>query len=368
MLGLIFAASNYMSGHAMGHPLSVGELLVYTMLRFWSFTALTPVIIGADTRLRKHLLPPGRMLERLRSWAPLLACHGVVAGILATSYAIGFVSFWWIVERNYLKPAAMPGYKQPASFGEYLGIWTPSHLLVGIILYEIILTFHYAIEYYDKYRDERVRSALLEARAAQAELQALKMQLQPHFLFNALNSISALTLEHPRAAVRMIARLGDFLRKTIDNNGAQEVSLQDEIEFLRCYLEIEQVRFRDRLQVTFDTEPAALRGQVPNLILQPIVENAIKHGIAPTMEAGRIQVRARCNESWLEVQVENDGPAAVQPGAPLREGVGVGNTRERLHQLYRDAFQLSLDPRPEGGAVMTLRLPYRIVNGAPGAV
>jgi LytS/YehU family sensor histidine kinase len=162
----------------------------------------------------------------------------------------------------------------------------------------------------------------------------------------------------------MIARLGDFLRKTIDNNGTQEVSLQDELEFLRCYLEIEQVRFRDRLQVTYETEPAALRGKVPNLILQPIVENAIKHGIAPTMEAGRIQVRARCREDWLEVQVENDGPQTGGRGATLREGVGMGNTRERLHQLYQESFRLSLDPRPQGGAVITLRLPYRVNGGS----
>lgn len=364
LFGLIFAASNYMSGQAMGHPMTVVEVLVYNALRFWSYLALIPLIFAVDGGLRNRLLHAGRVLDPPNRWAGLIGCHALVATILAAAYALAFICACWIVEKNILPTHKYPDHKQVSSLGEYLAMWGPSHVLVGVILYVVVLTLHYAIEYYDKYRDERVRSALLEARAAQAELNALKMQLQPHFLFNALNSISSLTLEDPRSAVRMIARLGDFLRKTIDNNGTQEVSLQDELEFLRCYLEIEQVRFRDRLQVTYETEPAALRGKVPNLILQPIVENAIKHGIAPTMEAGRIQVRARCHENWLEVQVENDGPQTGGRSATLREGVGMGNTRERLHQLYQESFRLSLDPRPQGGAVITLRLPYRVNGGS----
>src|SRR4029079_13460186 len=139
-------------------------------------------------------------------------------------------------------------------------------------------------------------------------LQALKMQLHPHFLFNTLNSISALLDEDVDAADQMLARLGDLLRMTLENSGAQEVTLQEELEFLRCYLEIEQVRFNDRLTVSMHIEPETLDAKVPNLILQPIVENAIKHGIVSRIAPGRIEIIARRSDDALLLQVKDNGP------------------------------------------------------------
>src|SRR4029079_2186861 len=169
-------------------------------------------------------------------------------------------------------------------------------------------------------------------------LQALKMQLHPHFLFNTLNSISALLDEDVDAADQMLARLGDLLRMTLENSGAQEITLQEELEFLRCYLEIEQVRFNDRLTVDMKIEPATLDAQVPNLILQPIVENAIKHGIVSRIAPGRIEISAIRYGGSLKLQVRDNGPG-LHPGEAssgrVKEGLGLANTRARLEQRYR---------------------------------
>ncbi|HMV49826.1 MAG TPA: histidine kinase, partial [Blastocatellia bacterium] len=192
-------------------------------------------------------------------------------------------------------------------------------------------------------------------------LQALKMQLQPHFLFNTLNSISALQLTDVETANRMTARLGDFLRLTLDNAGTQEVTLRQEMEFLRGYLEIEQLRFQERLQVTFDLTPEALEARVPNLILQPIVENSIRHGIAPVSEAGRIEVRAARQNGHLELSVRDDGPGIVA-GESGKDGIGLANTRSRLQQLYGDAHRLDIENAAGGGLLVKMTIPFVVGN------
>jgi LytS/YehU family sensor histidine kinase len=197
---------------------------------------------------------------------------------------------------------------------------------------------------------------------AQAELQALKMQLHPHFLFNTLHSISALQLKDIAAANRMIARLGDFLRLTLDNAGAQEVPLQKELEFLRCYLEIERIRFQDRLTVSMEVEPQTLDARVPNLILQPIVENAIKHGISPRAAPGRIDIRVKRENGLLRVQVEDNGRGIGGDGRGaniIKEGLGLSNTRARLDQLYGTGYRFDLQNVTEGGLRVTLEIPMK---------
>jgi two-component system, LytTR family, sensor kinase len=186
------------------------------------------------------------------------------------------------------------------------------------------------------------------------------MQLHPHFLFNTLHSISALVHKDPEAADRMIARLGDFLRLTLENSGAQEVSLQKELEFLKCYLEIERVRFRDRLTTRLDIDPQSLDTPVPNLILQPIVENALRHGVAPRSSPGRIEISAKRDNGSLRIQVRDNGPglpAISATNGRFREGLGLANTRARLAQLYGGSHRLELANAPEGGLVVTLEIP-----------
>ncbi len=231
----------------------------------------------------------------------------------------------------------------------------------GTLIYWVILLINYSFDYYRRYQEGEVKASRLETQLAQAELQALKMQLQPHFLFNTLHSISALLHKDVNAADTMIARLGDFLRLTLENAGTQEVSLQEEIEFLRCYLEIERMRFRDRLTVHINIEPEVFGARVPNLILQPLVENAIRHGIAPRSRPGRIEIYARRQDRILQVQVTDDGPGLPVNGNSkgiLKEGVGLANTQARLQQIYGHAHRLDLANAPLGGLTVTLEIPF----------
>jgi LytS/YehU family sensor histidine kinase len=200
---------------------------------------------------------------------------------------------------------------------------------------------------------------VLATELVQARLQALRMQLNPHFLFNTLNTISALIHENPDAADRMIVRLSELLRRTLDRGDVQEVPLREELEFLRSYLDIEQMRFPDRLTVTFDIEPKTQELLVPQLILQPLVENALRHGILPREEAGRVEISARVVDGQhLELKVRDDGsglPAAN--GSPGREGIGLQNVRSRLAQLYGAAQQLEIGNASTGGVEARIRIP-----------
>lgn len=231
----------------------------------------------------------------------------------------------------------------------------------GMLLYWLMLLVSYATNYYRRYRIGEIRATRLEAQLAQAQLQALKMQLQPHFLFNTLHSISALVHKDANAADKMIARLGDFLRLTLDSGGVQVVSLQQELEFLRCYLDIERIRFRDRLSVHINVDPQTLGARLPNLILQPIVENAIRHGIAPRTDAGQIEIAAHRFNGSLQVQIIDNGPGLAangNTGRILKEGVGLANTQARLQQLYGKASRLDLANTAKGGLSVTLEIPF----------
>ncbi len=237
-----------------------------------------------------------------------------------------------------------------------------TRVLHDLMLYWLILLISYSFNYERRYREGEVRATRLEAQLAQAQLQALKMQLHPHFLFNTLHSISALVHKNADAADKMIARLGDFLRLTLENSGAQEVSLGQELEFLKCYLEIERIRFEDRLTVQMNIEPQTLDARLPNLILQPIVENAIRHGISPRTSAGRIEIEARRLNGTLQVQVTDNGPGLPSDsssGSIVKAGVGLANTQARLKQLYGAEHRLDLANAASGGLTVILEIPFR---------
>lgn len=239
------------------------------------------------------------------------------------------------------------------------------NLPTGMLSCGTILMICHVTEYYRRLREEELRAAQLKARLAevqlqitQAQLQALKMQLQPHFLFNTLNSITALLDEDVATAEDMITRLGHFLRLTLDHTGAQEVSLRQELEFLQCYLEIERVRFQDRLTVRLEIEPETLSALVPNLILQPLAENAIRHAVVPRLTPTEIVMRARRKNDMLELQVQDNGPGLPRAGAQ-KEGLGLANTRARLQQLYGAAQRLVLREAATGGLLVSLEIPWR---------
>jgi two-component system LytT family sensor kinase len=230
----------------------------------------------------------------------------------------------------------------------------------SFLIYWAILGIDHALRYYRKYQERELQASQLETRLAQAQLQVLKMQLHPHFLFNTLHAISTLMHRDVEAADRMIARLSDLLRLALDNEGVQEVTLKQELELLERYLEIEQTRFRDRLTVEMSIEPETLDARVPNLILQPLVENAIQHGLAPRRGQGRIEIGARRTNGTLAISVRDDG-RGLRGGAGetlIKEGVGLSNTRARLLQLYGGRATFELSNAPEGGTLCSLAIPF----------
>jgi LytS/YehU family sensor histidine kinase len=238
----------------------------------------------------------------------------------------------------------------------YVDWMLPTYLEFAVLTYFAILGLVYALEYYRRYVTGTVHASRLEAELARAQLQALRIQLQPHFLFNTLHAISSLMDEDIRAARRMIARLADLLRSTLDTTDQQEVTLLRELETLELYLDIERERFSDRLRVELEVHPDALEARVPNLVLQPLVENAIRHGIAPLQRGGRITVSAARAAGRLVLGVEDDG-AGARDHEP-QEGVGLRNTRARLARLYPDEHELVIDHPSEGGFRIRIEIPF----------
>ncbi len=225
----------------------------------------------------------------------------------------------------------------------------------NLLVYWVIVGASHGIEYYRRYREREWRASELEKSLAEARLQALQAQLNPHFLFNTLNSISTLMHRDVDAADRMLVRLSELLRLALSGARAQEVPLREELDFLRRYLEIEQVRFGPRLEVHFQLAPDTLELAVPCLLFQPLVENAIKHGIAPRKPGGRIEVGARRAGDRLQLWVRDNGAGDGQ--ATQGSGLGLANTRARLEHLYGDRHRFTCGPLPEGGYAVEIDLP-----------
>jgi signal transduction histidine kinase len=241
------------------------------------------------------------------------------------------------------------------TLSRYFAAW-----VYALFTYVDPILIGHALYYARVSRDQAVRRARLETRLAEAQLQVLRLQLHPHFLFNTLHTISALMHKDLRAADRMLALLGDLLRDSFERVGAQEVSLKQELGFLHRYLEIERTRFRDRLTVTLDVDPETLDASVPNLMLQPLVENAIRHGIGRRQDAGHIAIGARRDGDRLDLSIRDDGPGVPEgTETALRAGVGLANTAARLQQLYPNAHRFELKNRPEGGFEVALAIPFR---------
>jgi sensor histidine kinase YesM len=234
----------------------------------------------------------------------------------------------------------------------------------NLLIYGVIVTIVHAFDYYQKFRERELRSLELEKHLAEAKLEALQMQLNPHFLFNTLHGISALMHKDVDMADRILSRLSDLLRRTLENTGTQEVPLKQELDFLERYLEIERTRFGDRLTVRMHIDPDTLEAQVPNLVLQPLVENAIRHGIEPHAKPGIIELRAQRKNGMLHLQVQDNG-AGLAGGQPLEEGIGLSNTRARLQQLYGSAHQFQLRNLTSGGLVVSITIPCRTASESP---
>jgi signal transduction histidine kinase len=328
-----------------GEPLPWTKALLLQMPQAYMWALATPVIVWLG---RRFPLALGR-------WAGSAAIHLTIC--LVWVFIIDLTFAFHVA--NVLPPAN----PRPllAQAGRFFVVW----VLSDGMLYWTILSVSYAVDHYRRFRERELAAAQLETQLAQADLQALKMQLHPHFLFNALHTIGSLVRTGDRdTAVRVVAGLGDLLRRMLEGAAQQEVPLKQELAFIRGYLDIEQVRFRDRLVVTLEVEPGVLDAKVPYLILQPLVENALRHGIAPHRSAGHLTVLGRRSGERLELVVRDDGPG-VGPGAngeegPARPGIGLSNTRARLTRLYGDDYALEVGNVPGGGVEARVALPFRL--------
>jgi two-component system, LytTR family, sensor kinase len=241
-------------------------------------------------------------------------------------------------------------------------------LAPNFLFYWGIVAVTHGLAYYGSSKEKELKASQLEVRLAQARLQLLQMQLHPHFLFNTLHTISELVHEDPEAADRMITGLSELLREALVAGNAREVPLRRELELLDLYLDIQQARFGDRLRIEVGVDPSVAEALVPHLSLQPVVENAIRHGIGAHAGTGHIQIEARQDRAanMLILQVRDDGQGLAEAGAGLREGIGLGNTRARLQELYGPAHRVDIQDAPGGGAIVTLAIPLRFAKAATG--
>jgi two-component sensor histidine kinase len=321
-------------------PASFGLLLTLNLGYWYSWACLTPGILWLTRRF-----PFDRA-----SWKSSIPIH--VAGVLVatslhvvlvvalrmgTYYAIGESLDTWLHEAQEMLFLNFDW--------EMMTYWT----IVGVGT---------ALKYMLEARARELSAAQLETRLVEARLHTLQRQMQPHFLFNTLNTISALMHRDVEAADAMIARLSDLLRMSLQRVGVQEVTLKEELDFLSKYLEIEQTRFRDRLTVIFDIQSDTLDALVPNLLLQPLVENAIKHGISPRPTPGQIAVRARINGAMLELDVQDNGVGlSAARLTDFNRGVGLSNTRSRLDHLYGSLHRFEFRQPAEGGLLVCIAIP-----------
>lgn len=310
----------------------------------WTF--LTPAIVWLSAAFT---------LER-GQWQKRLAVHLVVCA--AVTIILGVLSYW-----------ARPPPFARQSRRETAGPPRPQPSLVEIILrrapfqfpiYSAIVGIAHTFVFYERSRERERHAAILESRLTRSGLQTLQMQLNPHFLFNTLNSIASLIHENPRVADEMVGSLSEFLRLTLKTSDRSEVTLREELDFPDHYLAIEEVRFGARLRVEKQVEPAALNALVPVLILQPLVENAIKHGVEKQVAPVLVRITAKCRGGSLLLQVVDNGRGFKDlASGKFAEGVGLSNTRARLQELAGAAASLQFNTPPEGGLVVEILIPWR---------
>jgi two-component system, LytTR family, sensor kinase len=344
--GLLTSLQSYIGALMAGArtPMSFGTAMLLQMPQAYTWALATPVILWLGRRFP---------FERGK-WPASAAIHLLISVTFVFLIDLGFA-----YHSSNVRPEANP--LPLLTVAARLFVWW---VLADGMLYWVVLTLGYAVEHYRRFRERELTASQLETQLVEADLQALKMQLHPHFLFNALHTIGSLVRTGERDnAVRVVAGLGDLLRRVLDGAAQQEVPLKQELEFIRNYLDIEQMRFRDRLKVAINVDPETLDATVPHLILQPLVENAIRHGIAPHLSAGRLVVVARRAEDRLLLVVRDDGPGIGNGNEETtRPGIGLTNTRARLARLYGTDFELEVGNAEDGGLEARLALPFRLAH------
>jgi len=307
---------------------------------WWYWALATPIILALGRRFR---------LER-DTWTRALRVHIPASIGLVLPHLLLIVLVMRVTNEKWFVDNSL-GFMLPLMLAKY-GV-------TDLIIYGGILSVGYAVEYHRRYVEGALAQSQLETRLAHAQLDTLRAQLHPHFLFNTLNAISVLVRKQDTAgSIRMLTGVSELLRMALHTTDRQQVPLHEDLDFLERYLDIEQTRFQDRLQVVRRIDPTTLGALVPSLILQPLVENAIKHGLATRSGAGRVELRASREGDLLVLEVLDDGPG-LAPDWASRGGIGVANVRARLRQLHGERCVFTLANREEGGALARLELPFQ---------
>ncbi len=351
IFGVYFLITLFFYGQALVSRSTSGREIAWFALFFDEFiywliwVAFTPLVLWFTRRFR---------FEK-SSWKRSLAPHLILVLILAPLHEV----LWRFLSLRLAYGIPFEAVGENVSMARILvGSFT------GFYKYWLIVGIYSTFDYYRKYRSKekaanrlQVQKSQLQSQLSEAQLLALKMQLHPHFLFNTLNTISILMNESVAKANRMLIRLSELLRITLDNPGEQMVPLQKELGFLERYLDIERIRFEDRLHVEVIVEPDVLDAFVPNLILQPLVENAIRHGIAEKTDIGHLVIRAHRQGSQLVIQIQDDGPG-LNGNESNGQGIGLTNTAARLEQHFGADHQFKLTAAEGGGTLAHLVIPF----------
>jgi two-component system LytT family sensor kinase len=335
-----FQAYNYVSLFTERDP-SFPMLLLLNVTYWYAWALLVPAMLWMARRFRfdRHSWRRA-LLAHIPAVVVITALHAVITVSLRVPIVtyFGREEMWW------------------SSFQELFFLNFDWEMMT----YWAVVGASHAYDFHRESQAQKLTAAQLQTRLAEASLQSLQRQLHPHFLFNTLHTISALIHRDPEAADAMLGQLSDLLRLTLDRIGTQEVPLKQELDFVQKYVEIERTRFGDRLQVELDIPPETLDASVPNMILQPLVENAIRHGIARKVGGGRVDIIASRENGELHLVVRDTGPGIAESKPGLSKGVGLANTRSRLEHLFGERHRLGFSEPPGGGLAVKIVIPFTL--------
>ncbi|HKG58607.1 MAG TPA: histidine kinase [Pyrinomonadaceae bacterium] len=348
MLGVIYAGPIYLEVRAEQHGHMAWRIFAWGILTWVAWAPLTPVMVWVA---QKWSLVGEAWKRNLIVHLPAL----LFVSLLHSAAATG-VTLW-------VQPFDNMGDSPKAFWPRFLSRIQES-FRSDLLVYGAVIGVFYAIDYYRKYREREFMASRLEAQLATAQLDSLRMQLHPHFLFNTLNSIAGLVRDNKNtAAVNMLVGLSDLLRHTLEHSARHEVELREEINFIKLYLGIQEMRFSDRLRIELDIDPSTMKALVPNLILQPLTENALRHGIGRTAESGLVGIKAAAQDGYLRLTVYDEG-AGLPEDWQLKgsAGIGLANTIARLQQLYEDDHEFDIRNREGGGVEVVIVMPLRTAS------
>ena len=333
---LLFAAQGLLHDALLERTWPVFDYLRWSMIQWYTWAALAPVVFRIAARYP---------IESPLNWANLRAQALASCAVVFAATTIG---------------AAVSQLTEYGSFGEQFVQFLAKHVAVGFFTYGVLVAIRQAMHFYREKTRREVEASRLATELAQSRLQVLKTQLQPHFLFNTLHAIVTLLEEEPASAEDMLLRLSDLLRALLEEREGQEIPLHRELELLELYLGIQRMRFKDRLTTRIYVSPDTLDCAVPSLILQPIVENAIRHGIGANVGSDSVEIESRREQDTLCLEVRN-GNSTLGAGSnsPKGHGIGLSNTQLRLRELYGDAASIRLDVLWPKGVACRIRLPLR---------